>query len=115
MTAPQQQAVQQPQKAQPLAPSVRDVFFLETPVSIGMASASVGEKDVVSIIPGCIDSASRVCTASDAGERPSDGLLVTLRKTGRDGKAFLKSSLVPWKNIRDVALEDVEIAQTKAA
>lgn len=100
----------------PRTPRVSDVFFRESAsFNDGSTSASVGMKDVVSIIPGCVDSSGRVATSSDGGERPSDGLLVTLRKKLPDGKVVMKSHLVPWSNVRDIAFEDLELEAVKAA
>lgn len=97
------------------APRISDVFLRESAQSgDGYTSASLGLKDVVSIIPGCIDSGGKVATSSDSGERPSDGLLVTVRKR-LDGKTVLVSDLIPWANVRNVTFEAVELEAVKAA
>lgn len=113
MAAPQPQAAPQQPKQQ--SPRIADVFFKDVATfNSGSISASMGQKDVVGLVPGSIDSTGRVAFASDSGERDSDGILVTLKQRGRDGKAVLRTSLVPWSNIRDVVFEDIELA-TQAA
>lgn len=111
MATPQQQAEtqQKPAGSKP-APRIRDVVFHDAVGPNGGAfTASLGEKDVAAIVPGCIDSTGRLAFADDKGERPSDGLLVTWRLRGGAGKSLLSTRLVPWSNIKDIVFDDVEV------
>ena len=119
MSMPQPQvATQKPGRFVPKeAPRITDAFFKDAaPFGGETLTANIDRNGVESLIPGCIDSMGRVSTALDAGERPSDGLLVTYRQRLADGNSVLKMCLVPWSNIRGVCFADVEIpAPSQAA
>ncbi len=110
MATPQQQD-SQPKPQQPPrrnAPRITDVVFREAAgFNSGANTAAIGERNVVSIIPGSVDSTGRAAAALDDGDRPSDGLVVTLKQRNPDGKTTLETWLVPWSNVRDVKFETV--------
>ena len=118
MSTPQPQAAPQKQGryVPKEAPRITDAFFKDAaPFSSETMTANVGRNGVESLIPGCVDSAGRVSTALDDGERPSDGLLVTYRQRQADGTSVIRMCLVPWSNIRGVSFGDVEVPAPQAA
>lgn len=118
MATPQQQEAQQPQKPPQRRPSPRitDVIFRDSAsFNSGASTAAVGERNVVSILPGSVNSAGYAATSDDAGDRPSDGLLVALKVRGTDNQMRLETYLVPWSNVRDVKFEAVDLAPPVSA